>query len=256
MCRGATRRSVSGTCSFTAKGRDEGRRMMGMSVELGARVEPGTSVDSTTGAGRWLSLTGAVAAVLVVVSFAGLGGNTPTADDPAAKISAYYNAHEAREMIAAFVLAASAPFFVVFGMCLVARLRPAGRAANSTWQTLLTVGSGVAAGGFILAALIHVALVQTAGYDDIDGGALQALTGLDENSWVAFNAGLGVMMLGVGAYVLSSGAHRVLGWIALVAGIALFIPYADFFALIVSGLWLIWTSIAMYRRGPAFADAG
>ena len=46
----------------------------------------------------------------------------------------------------------------------------------------------------------------------------------------------------------------MLGWIALVAGIALFIPFADFFALIVSGLWLIWTSIAMYRSGPAFAD--
>ena len=29
------------------------------------------------------------------------------------------------------------------------------------------------------------------------------------------------------------------GWIALVAGVALFIPFADFFALIVSGLWII-----------------
>lgn len=226
---------------------------MGTSVELGARVELGTPVEATTRAAKWLSLTGAAAAVLVVVSFAGLGGNTPTADDPAAKITSYYVSHEVREMIAAFVLAASAPFFVVFGMWLAASLRPAGTAANSIWQTLLTVGSGVAAAGFMVAALIHVAVVQTANYDDIAGGALQALVGLDENSWVAFNAGLGVMMLGAGASILASKTHPVLGWIALVAGIALFIPFADFVALIVSGLWLIWTSIALYRRGPAFA---
>jgi hypothetical protein len=228
---------------------------MGTSVELGARVDPGTSVAPATRAAKWLSLTGAAAAVLVVVSFAGLGGNTPSADDPAAKIGAYYVSHEVREMIAAFVLAASAPFFVVFGMWLAASLRPAGTAASSIWQTLLTVGSGVAAAGFMLAALVHVALVQTANYDGIAGGALQALAGLDENSWVAFNAGLGVMMLGAAGTVLAGKAHPVLGWIALIAGIALFIPYADFGALIVSGLWLIWTSIALYRRGRAFAVA-
>jgi hypothetical protein len=100
---------------------------------------------------------------------------------------------------------------------------------------------------------MHVALVQTANYDGIAGGALQALAGLDENSWVVFNAGLGVMMLGAGASLLASKAHPVLGWIALAAGILLFIPFADFFALIVSGLWLIWTSVVLYRRGPAFA---
>jgi hypothetical protein len=227
---------------------------MGTSVELGARVAQGTSAEPTASAARWLSLTGAAAAVLVVVSFAGLGGDTPGAEDPAAKISSYYGSHQAREMIAAFVLAASAPFFVVFGIWLAATLHPAA-GARSIWQTLLTVGSGVAGAGFMIAALIHVALVQTANYDGIAGGALQALAGLDENSWVAFNAGLGVMMLGVGASVLASKAHRVLGWIALLAGIALFIPFADFVALIVTGLWLIWTSIAMYRRGPAFATA-
>jgi hypothetical protein len=69
---------------------------------------------------------------------------------------------------------------------------------------------------------------------------------------VAFNAGLGVLMLGAGASLLASKTNRVLGWIALVAGIALFIPFADFVALIVTGLWLIWTSITLFRRGSAF----
>ena len=227
---------------------------MGTSVELEARRRAGTSLEPTTRAAKWLSLTGAAAAVLVVVSFAGLGGNTPSADDTTAEIGSYYESHQVREMIAAFVLAASARS----SSSSASGSRPISalpEAARSVWQTLLMVGSGVAGMGFITGALIHVALVQTANYDDVAGGALQALAGLDENSWVAFNSGLGVMMLGAGASVLASRAHPVLGWIALVAGIALFIPFADFFALIVSGLWLIWTSIALYRRGPAFAAA-
>jgi hypothetical protein len=210
------------------------------------------ATEPTTQTTKWLSLTGAAAAVLVVVSFAGLGGDTPGADDTTAKIGSYYESHEVREMIAAFVLAASAPFFVLFGIWLATNLRPAA-AGRSIWQHLLMVGGGVAGAGFITAALIHVALVQTASYDGVAGGALQALAGLDENSWVASNSGLGVMMLGAAGTVLASKAHPVLGWIALATGIALFIPFADFFGLIVSGLWLIWTSIAMYRRGPAFA---
>jgi hypothetical protein len=214
----------------------------------------GTSAEPAARAARWLSLTGAAAVVLVVVSFAGLGGDTPGADDSAAAISSYYDSHEVREMLASFVLAASAPFFVIFGMWLAASIWPAG-APGSIWRTVLTVGSGVAGGGFMVAALIHVSLTQTANYDGIAGGALQALAGLDESSWVAFNAGLGVMMLGAAGSVLASKAHRVLGWIALVAGIALYIPFADFAALIVSGLWIIWTSIALFRRGTAFAAA-
>jgi hypothetical protein len=215
-----------------------------------------STTEPTTGAARWLSLSGAAAAVLVVVAFAGLGGDTPGGDDPAAEISAYYNAHEVREMIAAFVLAASAPFFVIFGIWLATSLRPAASAApRPIWHAVLGVGGGVAAAGFLLAAFIHVAVVQTATYDGIAGGAPQALAGLDESSWVAFNAGLGVLMLGAAGSLLASKSHPVLGWIALVAGIALFIPFADFFALIVTGLWLIWTSVMLFRRGTVFSVA-
>ena len=213
-----------------------------------------TTSATSNGAARWLSLSGAAAVVLVVVSFAGLGSDTPGAEDSAATISAYYESHEVREMLAAFVLAASAPLFVIFGIWLATSLWPAGPSPRSIWHTLLGVGSSVAAGGFIAAAFIHIALAQTASYDGVSGGALQALAGLDENSWVAFNSGLGVMMLGAAGSVLASKAHPVRGWIALVAGVALFIPFADFFALIVSGLWIIWTSIALSRR-PAMAVA-
>jgi hypothetical protein len=42
----------------------------------------------------------------------------------------------------------------------------------------------------------------------------------------------------------------VLGWIALAAGIALFIPFADFVALIISGLWIIAVSVKQFRAEP------
>lgn len=216
----------------------------------------GSSAEPAAGASRWLSLSGAAAAVMVVVSFAALGGDTPGGGDSPAKISAYYGSHEVREWIAAFVLAASGPFFVIFATWLAASLWPAVPAGpRPIWHAVLTVGGGVAAACFMVAALIHIALADLANDNSVSGGALQALAGLDQSSWVAFNAGLGVLMLGAAGSLLVSKAHAVLGWIALVAGIALFIPFADFFALIVTGLWLMWTSIALYRRGPAFSVA-
>ena len=48
------------------------------------------------------------------------------------------------------------------------------------------------------------------------------------------------MMLGAGGWLLGRiGNYNILGWVALVLGIALFIPYADFFALLLSLLWII-----------------
>jgi hypothetical protein len=47
----------------------------------------------------------------------------------------------------------------------------------------------------------------------------------------------------------------VLGWIALAAGIALFIPFADFAGLIVTGLRIIAMSVLLYRRGAGLAPA-
>ena len=210
-----------------------------------------TSAEPKAGAARLLSLSGAGAVVLVVASFAGLGGNTPGASDSAATISAYYDGHEVREMVAAFALAASAPLFVIFGVTLALSLWQSEARRRPLWQSTLALGSAVAGVGFLIAALFHIALTQTANVSGVSTGALQSLAALDEHSWVAFNSGLGVMMLGAAGSLLASRAHPVLGWIALAAGIALFVPFADFVGLIVSGLWIITTSVQLYRSQPA-----
>jgi hypothetical protein len=72
---------------------------------------------------------------------------------------------------------------------------------------------------------------------------------------MAFCASLGVLMLGAAGSLLAHRVSPVRAWVALVAGIALFIPAADFVALIVSGLWIIATSIILFRRNRAVAPA-
>jgi hypothetical protein len=79
---------------------------------------------------------------------------------------------------------------------------------------------------------------------------------LDAGSWVAWNGAFGVMMLGAaGCVITRARAHVWLGWAALVIGIALFIPFADFFALILMLVWIIVVSIILARGSWARSDA-
>ena len=55
-------------------------------------------------------------------------------------------------------------------------------------------------------------------------------------------------MLGAaGCLIPSRGAHRWLGWAALVLGIALFFPIADFFAALLAAIWIVVASVVLAR---------
>ena len=87
-----------------------------------------------------------------------------------------------------------------------------------------------------------------AGDRNISPTALLALNALDGNTWMAFNPAFGVMMLGAaGLFRSSAGRQRWLGWVALVLGIALFFPFADFIALLGTLIWIVVTSATMAR---------
>ena len=78
---------------------------------------------------------------------------------------------------------------------------------------------------------------------------------LDADSWLAFNSAFGVMLLGAaGCLIPRLGRHRWLAWAALVLGILLFIPFADFFALILTLLWMIVVSIMLFRGSGIFGE--
>jgi hypothetical protein len=211
-----------------------------------------TSAGTKAGASRLLALSGAAGVAVIVVSIVALGGDTPNGDDSPGAIHRYYDAHELRQSAAAWVLALAAPLLAIFAAQLAARLGPGvDGSARRPWQTLLTAG-GVAAGlGFLAAAFVHFALTEAAN-DGVTGGGLKALCELDANSWVSFNGGLGLLMLGAAGALLTV-RRSFFAWSALVLGVALYIPFASFPALILSGVWLIATSVQLYRRGDAFS---
>jgi hypothetical protein len=206
-------------------------------------------------AGRLLPLGGVVFVLLVVIAFAGFNGDTPGVEDSAATINSFYDSHHVREILAALLVAAAAPFLVVFGTSLASALWSSEGGRRPFWQAVLVAGSALAGACWLLAAVIHFTLADAANHKGMGAGALQALNALDADTWIAFNGGMGVLMLGAGGSLLARKVHPVLGWVAIVVGILLFVPYADFFALIMSGLWIIVTSVLMFRKGAAFADA-
>ncbi len=81
------------------------------------------------------------------------------------------------------------------------------------------------------------------------------MNALDGNTWIGFFGGLGVMMLGAAGALLSATSRRWLGWTALVLGVALFVPFADFFAMMLTAIWIIVASVLLARRIPEAVDA-
>jgi hypothetical protein len=95
----------------------------------------------------------------------------------------------------------------------------------------------------------------TAG-NQITPAALQALNALDNTTWLAYNTGFGVMMLGAaGCLWQQAGVQLALGRIALVLGVLLFVPFVDFLALLVTLLWILVTSVALYRADRATSSS-
>ena len=201
---------------------------------------------------RLLPLSGIVFVALVAFAVAVLGGSTPSSDSSAAEIASFYDSETIRQGITAFVLAASVPFLVFFGIGLASAVAPR-EAARSVWELVLIAGTVLTGGAVLIVAMVHFALVDAVD-QGISGGALQALAALDSNTWMAFSGAFGVMMLGAaGILIPRVSGHRWLGRTALVLGVALFIPFADFFALLLTAVWIVVTSVTMARGGSSLS---
>jgi hypothetical protein len=199
----------------------------------------------TMDARRLLPLSGLVFVVLALVAVVGLGGDTPESNAPGTEVASFYDENQVQQAIGAFVFVASIPFLVFFAASIATAVRGAG--ARGVWEYVLVGGSVLT--GATLAILSGVIFAKTDGAtNDASPEALQALNLIDGNGWVAFNGGFGVMMLGAAGCLISrAGSYRWLGWIALVLGVALFIPFADFIALLLTLIWIVVVSIMLFR---------
>lgn len=190
---------------------------------------------------KLLPLSGVGAVLLIVLAFV-LGGSTPEPEASAASVMSFYSTDEARQIAASFALATSVPFLVFFAVALAAALWPREASARPVWELVLAGGGVLAGGSILLAAAVHFALAD--GADHLSASSLQVLNVMDGDGWIAWNAGIGVMMLGAAGSLLTRAAgSRWLAWTALVLGILLFVPIADFFALLASGLWILVVSV-------------
>lgn len=200
---------------------------------------------------RLLPLSGILFVALVLVPVFALGGtDTPGSDASPGEVLAFYDAHTVQQGVSAFLLAASVPFLVLFG-CALATSRPPTGTTTPLAERLLVAGTALAAAMWTLTAFVHFTLASGAD-EGVSATALQAINALDGNIWLAFNTGLGVMMLGAaGCLWRHVGAERWLGRVALVLGILLFIPFADFFALLLTGIWIVVVGLVRSRAPRA-----
>jgi hypothetical protein len=195
---------------------------------------------------RLLPLTG-IGFVAMIVLAVLLAAGTPATTASGAKVATYYDSHQARMVAISFVFMAAALLFVIFASTLGRVLSPTEDRSRSIWGQVLFGGAVLFAAAAGVVAALNFALADSP--TKISEPALQALNLFLGDSWAFWNGALGVFMLGAaGAWLGSTLGVRWLGWVALVLGLALFIPFADFFAFLASGLWIVGASIVLFNR--------
>ena len=110
------------------------------------------------------------------------------------------------------------------------------------------------AGGTIMSATLGVAITTQLALADsgtetqVTPEVMQALNVLAGYVVYALLPAAGTMMLGAAGWLL--GRERIHGWLgsaALVLGIGLFVPFIGVLALILSFVWIVVTSITLFR---------
>lgn len=201
-----------------------------------------------------LPLSGVLFVALALVAVVGFGGDTPDTGASADEVLAFYRDHTGRQAAAAFLLAAAVPFLVLFAASLATGIWHPADGDRPVWRYVLLVGAGVFAASILVMAMVHFTLVDAAD-NGVSPATAQGLNFMDSDFWIAMNAGFGVMMVGAAGWLLcSSGAPRWLGWSALVLGVLLFVPFADFPALLLSLVWIVVVSVVLFLRTRAMDD--
>jgi hypothetical protein len=169
-------------------------------------------------------------------------------------VQSFYSDNKTREGLAAYVLALSVPFLVFFASVLYRNARAAG--GQGRLAAAAFCGGLISAVGFAVGAAVHLSLVDAADKSSTFG-TVQTLNVLDNDSFIPFVAGLGILLFASGVATLRYGGRlpRWLGWAGAIIGVAIFIPFVGFPAFALSGIWVIVASIVLYRQG-ATAGAG
>jgi hypothetical protein len=165
-------------------------------------------------------LSGALAVVLIVASFAA-AGTTPKQDAPRAEVVSFYTEHDTGQLASASLLSVGALLFLVFLGVLSQTLRASSR-RDTAW--FLCLGGGIVfVVGLTIFAGLTIALGDVAGH--IDPSALQALNVLSQEMFFTVTIGVAGFLFGAGAAVLQGAVlPRWLGWAAIVIAVVAAVP--------------------------------
>ncbi|MFF4059586.1 hypothetical protein ACFYZ8_28600 [Streptomyces sp. NPDC001668] len=197
---------------------------------------------------RVAPLTGVVAVALTVAGFLMLG-DTPGVGASGRKVNAYYDDHRAQTAVSLYLLVIAAVLFVFFAAYLARAVRDLPPAHEWLHRVVLAGGVLIAV-GFLVGATLTLALLDLSDKATASPQALQTLNAINEDFFIPFVGGMGLMLLAAGlATVRANGSPlpRWLSWAALVLGVLVFIPWVGFFAFMLAGVWVIIASVLLGR---------
>lgn len=105
--------------------------------------------------------------------------------------------------------------------------------------------------GFLVGATLTLALLDLSDQSSATPQALQALNAVNEDFFIPFVVGMGLMLLATGFATVraaDSPLPRWLSWAAIALGVLVLIPWVGFFAFMLAGVWVIVASILLARR--------
>lgn len=178
-----------------------------------------------------LSAVGFVAVVVLAVA---LTSSEPDGHADPAKVAGFYDG-SADGIVAAFALAATAPFLVAFAAALAQAARP----ERGAWAGVLRAGAALEGAILVGVGVLKFAL-EDGGEAGLSPVALQTLNLVYADAWVALGAGMGVVMIGAAGCLLGrAGAAGWLGGAAAPLAVCLFFPYTDFVAMLATLVWIV-----------------
>lgn len=182
--------------------------------------------------------------LFVAINFILGEGQDPKKKTPQ-EIVSHYNNHSTREMIGVVLIGFAAVFILYFAAWLRRVLRDA-EGPDGILSAVVLIAAAVFAGGATIAGGIHFALADLA--DNINPIAIQAINGIDDETFLFIPVGLGTIVLATGISGLRHGSlPRWLAWVSVVLGVIFFSPvfWVIFF---IGPLWFLVVSIWGIRR--------
>jgi hypothetical protein len=202
------------------------------------------SMPTTDRFRRLLPLSGVLFTAVLAVGLV-LTASEPDNSSSKADIYAYWHSHHGVQLISSLFLI---PFAMLFLLAFSAELRRAlrsGEAGEALYSPIALAGGIVAAVGLGVTGSLGAAVATAANHHEVD--ATYTLAQLQSYDWVPWMAGFGVLLLASGIGGLRTRAlPRPIAIAGLVLGFACLTP-AGFFALFALPVWMLITSIALYR---------